>query len=192
MKTPRHSSREQSHRTRSSSRTTSRGPGGTAKRKGLQVFTPARPRLDVLTPAECEVVLARNNVGRLAFSFHDRVDIEPIHYVFADGWLYGRTSPGSKLVPIGHNHWIAFEVDEIDGVFAWRSVVVHGAFYPLSPEGPEREAEAWERAIDCLRRVIPETWTSSDPVAFRSVVFRIHIDSMTGRAATGLTREDRP
>jgi hypothetical protein len=165
---------------------------GAASRKGSHVSRPARPRLDVLTQAECEIVLARNNVGRLAFSFHDRVDIEPIHYVFADGWLYGRTSPGSKLVPIGHNHWIAFEVDEIDGVFTWRSVVVHGAFYPLSPEGPEREAEAWERAIDLLRRVIPETWTSSDPVSFRTVVFRIHIDSMTGRVAGWSSLEDKP
>jgi nitroimidazol reductase NimA-like FMN-containing flavoprotein (pyridoxamine 5'-phosphate oxidase superfamily) len=29
--------------------------------------------------------LAGNNVGRLAFSFHDRVDMEPIRYVFSDG-----------------------------------------------------------------------------------------------------------
>lgn len=57
----------------------------------------------------------RNRVGRLAFSFRDRVDIEPLHYVFRGGWLYGRPSPGSKLQTLRHNPWVAFEVDEIDG-----------------------------------------------------------------------------
>ena len=159
------------------------GAADATRRARASAGRASRPEFGVLTRDECERVLARNNVGRLAFSFHDRVDIEPIHYVFADGWLYGRTSPGSKLVPMAHNHWIAFEVDEIDDIFEWKSVVVHGAFYPVSPDGPEREAAAWEAAIVLLRRIVPETWTSADPVAFRTVVFRIHIDSMTGRAA---------
>ena len=169
-----------------------RGATGVAPRAGSRPGSPRTVEFGELARDECEAVLARNNVGRLAFSFRDRVDIEPIHYVFSDGWLYGRTSHGSKLTPLEHNHWVAFEVDEVEEVFTWRSVVVHGAFYPLSPDGPEREAEAWARAIDLLRHVVPETWTSSDPVAFRTVVFRIYVDSMTGRAATGLTPEDKP
>ena len=43
--------------------------------------TPAAPTFRALTAAECEKVLSRNHVARLAFSFHDRVDIEPVHYV---------------------------------------------------------------------------------------------------------------
>lgn len=160
------------------------GSGSRAPRERSREPRWGAPRFETLTHNECEAVLARNNVGRLAFSFHDRVDIEPIHYVFADGWLYGRTSQGSTLATLRHSHWVAFEVDEIEAVFQWRSVVVHGAFYPLSPDGPALEATAWERAIDLLRQLVPETWTSADPVAFRTVVFRIHIDAMTGRAAT--------
>jgi hypothetical protein len=148
------------------------------------------PRIRTLDRAECEAVLARNAVGRLAFSFHDRVDIEPIHYVYADGWLYGRTSPGSKLVTLRHNRWVALEVDEIDGLFDVRSVVVHGAFYTLSPDNATDDAQAWERAIELLRRLIPESWTGDDPVSFRTVVFRIHVDHVTGREASTSARSD--
>ena len=189
MKSTRRSSRKPRHELPPAGATRGR-VGGTPRQRRTRVARAPEPEFAALSRGECERVLARNNVGRLAFSFHDRVDIEPIHYVFADGWLYGRTSPGSKLVPMAHNHWVAFEVDEIDDLFQWRSVVVHGAFYPVSPDGPEREAAAWEAAIVLLRRIVPETWTRADPVAFRTVVFRIHIDSMTGRAATRRTPEE--
>jgi nitroimidazol reductase NimA-like FMN-containing flavoprotein (pyridoxamine 5'-phosphate oxidase superfamily) len=45
---------------------------------------------------EIRELLTRNHVGRLAFSFHDRVDIRPIHYIYHDNWLYGRTSQSDK------------------------------------------------------------------------------------------------
>jgi len=35
-----------------------------------------------LERSEIEMIVSRNNVGRLAFTFHDRVDIEPIHYIY--------------------------------------------------------------------------------------------------------------
>lgn len=88
-----------------------------------------RPVFRELGREESEQLLLRNHVGRIAFAFHDRVDIEPIHYVFHGGWIYGRTSPGTKLTTIAHNRWVAFEVDEVQGLFDWRSVVVKGAFY---------------------------------------------------------------
>ena len=142
-----------------------------------------KPTLTTLTHSECEVILARNVVGRLAFSFHDRVDIEPLHYVFSEGWLYGRTSPGSKLDLLGHSRWVAFEVDEVEGLFDWRSVVVHGGFYILLPAVSKREAATWLRGIEILRELLPETWAADDPVPFRTVLFRIQAETLTGRAS---------
>src|SRR5687768_400853 len=84
-----------------------------------------------LTQSEIEAMLRRNNVARLAFSSRDRVDIQPINYVYERGWLYGRTSDGNKLATLKHNQWVAFEVDEVEGAFQWRSVVIHGSFWIL-------------------------------------------------------------
>ncbi|MCE9602627.1 MAG: pyridoxamine 5'-phosphate oxidase family protein [Gemmatimonadetes bacterium] len=142
------------------------------------------PRFRDLSAAECTAILARHHVGRLAFSRKDRVDIEPIHYVFDEGWLYGRTQPGTKLEVITHNRWIAFEVDEIDALFDWRSVVVKGGFYLLRSDGGPHETEAYDKGVAILRRLVPETMTATDPLPERAIVFRINIDELFGREAS--------
>jgi nitroimidazol reductase NimA-like FMN-containing flavoprotein (pyridoxamine 5'-phosphate oxidase superfamily) len=78
---------------------------------------------------EIESMLLRNRVGRLAFSLHDRVDIQPIHYIYERGWLYGRTSEGDKITALKHDQWVAFELDEVTDLFDWRSIVIHGSFW---------------------------------------------------------------
>jgi uncharacterized protein len=141
------------------------------------------PVIRSLNRAECDAILARNSIGRLAFSFHDRVDIEPLHYVFDNEWLVGRTSYGAKLATIRHSPWVAFEVDEVDDTFDWRSVVVHGVFDVVTANESPRTAEAWEHAVELLREIVPATAAPGDPVPFRTVIFRIAIDSVTGREA---------
>jgi nitroimidazol reductase NimA-like FMN-containing flavoprotein (pyridoxamine 5'-phosphate oxidase superfamily) len=141
------------------------------------------PEFRDLTRAEIDAVLSRNHVGRIAYSFRDRVDIRPIHYVYADGWIYGRTSAGDKVVTLRHNQWLAFETDEVVDTFEWRSVVVHGTFYALHEDGPPIEAPARERALTLLRRLVPGTLDADDPVPFRTVLFRISVDEASGREA---------
>lgn len=139
------------------------------------------PTFRELTRAECEEVLARNHIGRIAFSYHDHVDIEPIHYVYADGWIYGRTAAGSKLRTLAHNRWLAFETDEIEALFIWRSVVIKGALYLLEPTSSP--AGVYEMAIGKIRQLVPAAFGEADPTPSRNVVFRIHVDQLTGRMA---------
>lgn len=135
-----------------------------------------------LSPAEAIDLLTRNHVGRLAFTFHDRVDIEPISYVFADGWLYARTSPGHKLATVQHHPWVAFEVDEVRSRFEWRSVVVHGTIYFLDADRDADRAD-YEVAVQILRSAQADTLTAGDKTPHRRVVFRIYADEISGRAA---------
>ena len=142
------------------------------------------PTFRTLSQAECEALLSRHHVGRLAFSFRDRVDIQPIHYVYSDGLLFGRTSEGAKIVTLEHNRWLAFEVDEIRGMFDWESVVVQGRFERLGDERTKTGREAAERAVDRLRTLVPDTFANDDPASFRTVLFQVHVLEMTGRAAS--------
>ena len=145
--------------------------------------TKKMPTFRKLDRRECDAILQRNEVGRIAYSFHDRVDIEPIHYVHRGEWLYARTSPGAKLMTLTHNRWVAFEVDEITGRFDWQSVVVRGSVYLLDPNGSPADQEAYEEGVGLLRNIVPETLAADDPVGFRYLLFRIHMDEVTGRAA---------
>lgn len=136
-----------------------------------------------LSRAEIEQVLARNKVGRLAFAFHDRVDIQPIHFVYERGWLYGRTSEGEKIETLQHNQWVAFEIDEIKDTFDWLSVVIHGSFWRIHPLGSPHAEEVWAKAAALMARVVPEALTDKDPVGFRQILFRIAISDVRGREA---------
>jgi uncharacterized protein len=140
------------------------------------------PRFYDLPPDESRALLARNHVGRLAYTFHDRVDMEPISYAFADGWLYGRTSAGAKLTTIRHHQWVVFETDEVAGRYDWKSVVVHGALYVVEDHEPHREA--YRTLLAAIRSVEPQALTADDPTPQRTVIVRVHIDDIIGRAAT--------
>lgn len=163
-----------------------RQPRGRSSSKLNDTIPPARPgdvEIRDLSREETEAVIQRNRVGRLAFSFHDRVDIQPIHYVYERGWLYGRTSEGEKISALKHNQWIAFEIDEIADVFDWRSVVIHGSFWIIHPRGSPRAEELWTKAAELVAKIVPGALTDSDPVGFRHTLFRIAVGDAHGREA---------
>ncbi len=142
-----------------------------------------RPQFSTLDRTEIDVLLTRNHVGRLAYARRDRVDVEPIHYVYRDGWLYARTQPGTKLSTIVHNPWVAMEVDEIQAMFHWDSVVVRGRL-ELLDDGPHAAARTRHAAaLNALRELIPEALTDDDPTPERSILCAIYVDEVEGRRA---------
>ena len=134
-----------------------------------------------LTSDEAEALLARNHVGRLAFTLRDRVQLEPIHYVYDAPWIFGRTSADAQLLSVAPAQWCAFEADEVQGMFDWESVVVKGPFYQNSP------LAAWDyvQAVTALRHLLPQALTHSDPTPARDYVFGVHATEITGRRSIG-------
>ena len=89
--------------------------------------------------------------------------------------------------------WVAFEVDEVAGTFDWRSIVIRGAFYIMSPTGslhPDptdtsvQEVPEYTEAVAALRTFLPDAMLASDPTPFRHAVFLIHLDAASGREST--------
>jgi hypothetical protein len=142
-----------------------------------------RPSFSELSRAEALALLERNHVGRIAFTFHDHADIEPIGYVYRDGWLYVRTSPGTKLSTVHHHPWVAFQVDEVHSPFDWRSVVVHGTIYIPDPERSAQDRQEYDAAVEVLRTIDAGAFTDHDLTPHRQRVLRIHADEITGRQA---------
>jgi nitroimidazol reductase NimA-like FMN-containing flavoprotein (pyridoxamine 5'-phosphate oxidase superfamily) len=142
------------------------------------------PSFRTLSRDECAAILARNHIGRLAYAVESRVEIKPLNYVYHDGWIYGRTSRGAHLDAAAAT-WapVAFEVDEVEELFRWRSVVVHGGFYTMADDGLALHDEEWWRGVQLLRTLIPATFSGGDPVGFRTVLFRLAVQEITGREA---------
>ena len=145
-------------------------------------MTTAQPVFRTLSDAESRSLLARHRVGRIAYSLHDRVDIEPVHYVYDGGWIFGRTSVGAKLATLAHRPWCAFEVDEVHGMFDWTSVVAKGSFHLLDPE--RGSPDTYGRALELMSTLVPHTFLPGDPAPHRSVLFGVFIQEIEGRSAS--------
>jgi uncharacterized protein len=142
-----------------------------------------KPVVHVLDRAECEALLASQHVGRLAFSFRDRVDIEPVHYVFYAGTIYGRTQYGTKVDVLSHHPWVAFEVDKVESMFRWRSVVVHGRVEFPDPLGSPVDRDKYAEGVEAFRTLLPTAFTDEDPTPGRDLVFVLPVHELSGRAA---------
>ncbi len=90
------------------------------------------PGLEVLSDEECKRLLQSQNLGRLAIVVDGKPEIFPVNYVFDDGVVVFRTSPGLKLER-GPYSYAAFEVDQVDPKKgeAW-SVMVQGTAHDIS------------------------------------------------------------
>lgn len=139
------------------------------------------PTYVTLDEVEARAFLARQHVGRIAFTLRDRVDIEPISYTFDGGWILGRTSIGTKLSTLAHHPWCAFETDHVVGPFEWTSVVAKGTFYLLDPEAGS--AHLYSKALASARALVPDAFTPADPAPHRGVLFGIFVNEITGRSA---------
>jgi nitroimidazol reductase NimA-like FMN-containing flavoprotein (pyridoxamine 5'-phosphate oxidase superfamily) len=145
------------------------------------------PRIRELKGRELDDVLFNNHVGRVAFMGKGRIELLPIHYVYVARTIVGRTAAGSKYLSWLTRDDVVFEVDESDGLFDWRSVVVRGAVTVLRAHGPEAQRRDYRTALAAFQTLVPSAFTEQDPTPSRTVVFAITPLSITGRQAS--TRE---
>lgn len=149
------------------------------------------PTFGVLSKAACLKLLARNHVGRLAFMNGRVVDVEPLGYAMEGEWLFSRSAPGAKLEALGSKPYAAFEVDEVEGPFDWRSVVAHGTVSRFAADGAPVDRRTYARAVRALRRAMPKAFGKEDPVPERQIVYGLRIHQLDGREARSRPRRRR-
>jgi uncharacterized protein len=137
-------------------------------------------RFQDLSVMDACAFLARHHTGRIAFSLGDNIDIQPLSYSFDHGWILGRTSIGTKLATLLQHPWCAFEADEVAGPFEWTSVVAKGAFHLLDPE--YGSPDVYDRALSCVRALVPSAFSFDDPEPHRSILFGIYVNEICGRS----------
>ncbi|AVR45571.1 flavin mononucleotide-binding protein [Christiangramia fulva] len=86
-----------------------------------------------LNNEQCLEMLRNNYVGRLGYIFEKRPFVVPITYFYSEenNSVIGYSGKGQKLKALRKNKFISLEIDEIESIDHWRSVLVHGEFEEL-------------------------------------------------------------
>jgi uncharacterized protein len=141
-----------------------------------------------LTRPECEALLTRSSLGRLACSRAGQPYIVPISFSFDPEacYLYSFSTLGQKIQWMRLNPRVCVEVEEIVDRYHWTTVLVIGRYEEIGDA--ELSAAARQRAQLLFQQ--RDSWwlPGAGKVAGREehgnpVVFRIHIDKISGRQA---------
>jgi uncharacterized protein len=91
-----------------------------------------------LDDEQIDALLRHEVVGRLACHAGGKTYIVPIAFAYKDGTVVAHSADGLKLHMMRENPHVCFEVDQIDDLSHWRSVVLWGHFEELSGSDADR------------------------------------------------------
>jgi nitroimidazol reductase NimA-like FMN-containing flavoprotein (pyridoxamine 5'-phosphate oxidase superfamily) len=87
--------------------------------------------LGILNDQQIESLLRSELIGRLGCHAQGTTYIVPVSYFFDGKLIYGYTKEGLKTELIKENPSVCFQVDRIENMANWQSVIVQGEFQIL-------------------------------------------------------------
>jgi len=134
-----------------------------------------------LDAAQCEDLLRSEVIARIGCLSDGRVYVVPVTYVYDGTYVYGHAMDGAKLRAMRANPQVCVEVEHVDDLSNWRSVIAWGTF-------EECDGADWDAGFAMLaERIMPLlTLPKDQPPPDLSVlrsgsVYRIRVERMTGR-----------
>lgn len=140
-----------------------------------------------LSEKDSREFLDQNIYGRIGCHAFGKTYIVPISYAHKNGKIYCHTFDGLKMQMMRNNPSVCFEVDVMDNIANWKSVIVQGVFKEL--EGAEKE-EGLRILIDRkVPAMVSDTvklspdwpFTLGDLSKIPGLVFQIDVKEITGR-----------
>jgi nitroimidazol reductase NimA-like FMN-containing flavoprotein (pyridoxamine 5'-phosphate oxidase superfamily) len=159
-----------------------------AERFGIQQEQDMLPA--ALDEEQIDEVLRSEGVGRIGCYADGKVYVVPIAYAYDGRSIYAHSGEGLKLRMLRANPAVCFEVDHIESLTNWQSVIAWGRFEEL--HGAEAD-QAMLRLAERLKSLVADTQVQPPPsqggaehqssVAAepRPVVYRIVLTERTGR-----------
>ena len=146
--------------------------------------------LGTLTPVEIERLLASEFTGRIGCNADGRTYVVPITYAYRSGNVYCHGAEGQKVRMMRKQPDVCFEIDRVEDLGNWKSVIAEGRFYEL---GGREALEAMDvliaRFAELERTQEPHpsyVLRASEAESSRAdgrpiVLFRIQLAEKTGR-----------
>jgi hypothetical protein len=146
--------------------------------------------LGELSPQEIEELLRSEMTGRIGCHAEGRTYVVPITYAYERGDVYCHTPEGLKLRMMRKNPVVCFEVDRVQDMGNWKSVIATGRFEELTGRAAIAAMDVLIRRFVAVERpdrphpsyVFRESEAEPSLTDGREIViFRIRIAEKTGR-----------
>src|SRR5689334_15533829 len=111
--------------------------------------------LGLLAPEDIERILHSETVGRIGCHADGRTYVVPITYAYDGTAIYGHSAEGLKLRMMRANPRVCFEVEQVDDLANWRSVIAWTTFEEL--HGAEAERAMQLLASRLMAQSVSET-----------------------------------
>jgi nitroimidazol reductase NimA-like FMN-containing flavoprotein (pyridoxamine 5'-phosphate oxidase superfamily) len=140
-----------------------------------------------LTPTECREILSRTNLAKLACSRADQPYVVPISFSYdsESNCILSFSAIGKKVDWMRENPKVCVEVEDVADRFHWTTIVIFGRYDEIDNSAEHKDIR--QRALELFERRaewwLPGTAKSGPHEHHAVVVYRIHVDSMTGRRA---------
>jgi nitroimidazol reductase NimA-like FMN-containing flavoprotein (pyridoxamine 5'-phosphate oxidase superfamily) len=146
--------------------------------------------LGKLPATEVERLLQSELIARIGCHVEGRTYVVPVAYVYADGSLIGHSTSGMKLDMLRKNPEVCVEVEHVDDLANWRSVIAWGRYEELSgSEAEQALALLMARFVTLLASETSRPASSAAAptthartvAAGPTVVYRIRLAEKSGR-----------
>lgn len=140
--------------------------------------------LGELSPAAIDRVLHEAISGRIGCHADGLTYVVPIFYAYDGHYIYGHTGEGMKVAMMRANPEVCFEVDYVNSLTDWESVIAWGRFEELTGAAAE---EATQHLINRFKpfmedqMIVPSLEHAADAAKRKVVVYRIALNRRTGR-----------
>ncbi len=104
-----------------------------------------------LTDGQIDTVLHSNVLGRLACCARGKPYLVPLAYVYQKPFLYAHTPEGLKVEIMRQNPEVCFEVDQIDNLANWRSVIINGTYQQLNGDEAEEALRIMKNRLNPIQ-----------------------------------------
>lgn len=144
--------------------------------------------LGTLTTQQIENVLRSQIMGRIGCYADNEIYVVPITYAYQDGFIYAHSKEGKKVQMMRQNPKVCFQVDAMENMTNWRSVIVWGQYEELSGNDEQKHGMRVLRdrlaPFNISASVRPMYATRAPKVIEKSlkpVAFRIRVERSSGR-----------
>lgn len=150
--------------------------------------------LGILKEDAIEKILEKNAVGHIGYSDKERIFIIPVTYLYTGKYIIIHSREGQKISILRKHSDVCFQVEEIDNLSNWRSVLAWGKYEEITDKKERYYAlDLLIRKINRLQvseTAMPEhSFNASGelviPDELKTIVYRIRIKEVTGRFETG-------